>query len=355
MNQHTPWMIYGAYGFTGRWIAEEALRRDMRPILAGRDAAKLEPLAEKLGCQTRVFDLRDTNAVDEALRSVDAVLHCAGPFSQTAEPMLDACLQGGVQYLDITGEIDVIEMIASHDAAGRERGVCLLPAVGFDVVPSDCLAAKLAERLPRAELLQLAIQGMGRVSRGTARTMLENLPRGGRIRRDGEVVAVPLAWKTREIAFRSGRQLAVTIPWGDVASAWHTTGIPNIEVYMAMPDDRIAWLRRVRPLVGLMRVLPESWVGGVLRWFVGPDGASQDDIAEASLWGRVVDADGREFEATVQTPGGYRLTVLTALECLSRVLRGKVGAGFHTPSRAFGSDFVFDIPGVSFRWKDDVD
>ncbi len=357
MSEDKTWLIYGAYGFTGRWIAEEAVRRGMRPVLAGRSADELQPLADELNCPVRVFDLGEPDAVAEQFEEVDAVLHCAGPFSHTAETVVEACLRTSTHYLDITGEIDVIEMVAGLDDRARRRGVCLLPAVGFDVVPSDCLAAKLLWRLPEARTLQLAIQGMGQISRGTARTMLENLPRGGRARRDGNIVAVPLAWTTLEVPFRSGKRSAVTLPWGDVASAWYSTRIPNIEVYLAMPPDRIAWLRRMRGLMYPLRLAPETLVRKVLRWFVdqGVATADQSQQAEASLWGRVADADGNEAEATLQTPGGYRLTVLTALESLERVLREEVEPGFQTPSQAFGADFVLEIPGVSFRWEKEPD
>ena len=82
----------------------------------------------------------------------------------------------GGHYLDITGEIPVIEAAASRHDRAVKAGVCLIPAVGFDVVPSDCLAAMLARRLPDATELILAFTGVSRLSTGTAKTMLEGLP-----------------------------------------------------------------------------------------------------------------------------------------------------------------------------------
>ena len=229
MNKPGEWLLYGASGYTGRRIAEEARRRGLRPILAGRDPRKIRSLAERLGCPARVFPLRSVAGITEDLEGVRAVLNCAGPFSATAEPMMDACLAAGVHYLDITGEIAVIEAAAARHQRAVAAGVSLIPAVGFDVVPSDCLAAMLAERLPGATHLQLAFRLTGSPSAGTAKSMLEALPRGGRARIAERIVRVPVAWKTREIPFRDGRRMAVTVPWGDVASAWHTTGIPNVE------------------------------------------------------------------------------------------------------------------------------
>ncbi|HEV7923072.1 MAG TPA: saccharopine dehydrogenase NADP-binding domain-containing protein, partial [Thermoanaerobaculia bacterium] len=142
------WMIYGANGYTGELIAREAARRGERPILAGRDRTAVEALAKELGLQWRAFPL---DAPD--LRDIQLVLHCAGPFMYTSAPMVRACLDAGAHYLDITGEIVVFEAVMRKDGEAKQRGVTLLPGVGFDVVPTDCLAAQLAQRLPDADEL----------------------------------------------------------------------------------------------------------------------------------------------------------------------------------------------------------
>jgi short subunit dehydrogenase-like uncharacterized protein len=347
----TSWLLYGANGYTGRRIAEEAVRRGMRPVLAGRDRAKIGELATLLGCEARDFGLTDTAEIVRQLEGVFAVLHCAGPFSATAAPMMDACLASGSHYLDITGEIDVIEHAAAQNERAREAGVSLIPAVGFDVVPSDCLAAMLHERLHTAVQLCLAFSGTGSISRGTARTMLENLPRGGRVRRDGKVTRVPLAWKSKEIPFRSGTRTAVTIPWGDVASAWRSTGIPNIEVYLAVDASQIAWMRRLRPFVGLLRLpWPEPIIQSMLRRFMLGGGQPEAGVGQASFWGHVEDAEGKTAEATLETLDGYSLTVETALACVKKVLDGRAEPGFFTPSQAFGADFILSMPKTDVQW-----
>lgn len=354
---NTAWMIYGAYGYTGRAIAEEAIARGMTPIVAGRNRRAVETLAATLDCPARVFDLQGPAlSVAAHLDDVSVVLNCAGPFSATAQIMMEACILAGVHYLDITGEIDVIEAAATLSEHAAAADVCLIPAVGFDVVPSDCLAAMLVQRLPEATELQLAFSAIMRVSRGTARTMLEGLPRGGRVRRDGQIVKVPLAWKEREIPFRGGTQAAVTIPWGDVASAWYSTSIPNIEVYMAMPKQQIRWLRRVRGMLRLLGLRPvRAVVGrGLLRWQRGP-GDVDRNAARAALWGRVSDAAGHCVEATLDTPSGYALTVVTALACVAKILDRtsspqQIPAGFATPSQAFGAEFILEMPDTELQW-----
>jgi short subunit dehydrogenase-like uncharacterized protein len=341
----TQWMIYGANGYTGRRIAEQAAARGLRPVLAGRDAARIRPLADRLGCTHRQFALDDPARVAAGLEGMGLVLNCAGPFSRTAEPMIEACLRAAVHYLDITGEIEVIEAAAARNARAAAAGVVLIPAVGFDVVPSDCLAALLAQRLPAANLLQLAFSGTGRLSPGTARTVLEALPQGGRVRRDGRIVAVPLACKTIRVELADGPRTGVSVPWGDVASAWHTTGIPNIEVYLMMPEGQARWMRRLGRLAPLLRLpLPIDWIrAGLSHFMAGPEA---DQAGGTLLWGRVSNAEGRQAEATLTTPEAYRLTVLSALAAVERVLAGGVGRGFLTPAKAFGVEFVLSLPEV---------
>lgn len=170
-----PWLLYGAYGFTGRLIAREAVERGHRPVLAGRDADETAALADALSLEHGVFGLDEEGALREALAGVDAVVHAAGPFSRTWRPMVEACLATGTHYLDITGEVEVFEALHALDGRASDAGVALLPGVGMDVVPSDCLAARLAERLPDATHLELALHSTGGPSRGTARTQVEAL------------------------------------------------------------------------------------------------------------------------------------------------------------------------------------
>src|SRR5438045_96693 len=115
-------LIYGANGYTGELIAREAVRRGLKPVIAGRNADKLAPLAKELGLQSRAFPL-DKPRLD----GIDAVLHCAGPFVHTSAPMVRACLDAGVHYLDITGEIAVFEAIMSMNDAAIHAGVTLIP------------------------------------------------------------------------------------------------------------------------------------------------------------------------------------------------------------------------------------
>jgi short subunit dehydrogenase-like uncharacterized protein len=340
------WMIYGAYGYTGELTAREAVRRGLRPVLAGRSQAPVEKLAHELGLEWRVFPLDDPAAVRFGLRGTRVVLHCAGPFSATAAPMIDACLQAGVHYLDITGEIAIFELAQQRAGEARAAGVVLCPGVGFDVVPTDCVALALKEALPGATHLALGFDGQSTFSRGTGRTMIEGLKQGGAARIDGRIVPVPLGWKDRRIDFGAGEKLAMTIPWGDVSTAYHTTGIPNVEVYIPMSPGRLAQLRRlnhVRPLLGLGPV-QRFLKARMDRQPPGPD-AVQRESTPTCVWGEARDASGTVRTARIVVANGYTVTVHASLGVVERLLAGPAPAGASTPARLMGRGYVETLPG----------
>ncbi|MGH8282691.1 MAG: saccharopine dehydrogenase family protein [Gammaproteobacteria bacterium] len=338
-------LIYGAYGYTGTLIVEEALEQGLRPTLAGRDPEKLKALAERYGLPSLTLALDNPAAVDEAVKDQRLVLNCAGPFIRTWRPMAEACLRQHVHYLDITGEIQVFEALATLDDAAVKAGVTLLPGVGFDVVPTDCLAAHLKDRMPNAAHLSLAFRGGGGFSRGTRMTMLEGLGRSGAVRRDGRIVPVPAAWKIREVDFGEGRKrVTVTIPWGDVATAWYSTGIPNIETYAALPPGQIRSLRLSRYLGWLLRA---PWLRALLQRRIdagtpGP-GITARKNTESLVWGEVRDAEGRVLQSRLRCGNGYSFTARSAVAAARRVLSGDTQPGFQTPSRVFGIGFVLAL------------
>jgi short subunit dehydrogenase-like uncharacterized protein len=333
----TMWMIYGANGYTGELTAREAVRRGERPILAGRNAATIEPLARELGCEARVFDLAAPR-----LDGVKAVLHCAGPFIHTSRPMIDACLAAGAHYLDITGEIAVFESVFRRDAEAKQRGIALLPGVGFDVVPTDCLAAMLHAKMPDATELWLAFSSRSGVSRGTLKTMIEGMGWGSAIRKEGKITRVPQAWDVREFPFPSGPRMAMTIPWGDIATAYRSTGIPNIRVYSAQSRKSVAQVKRMRPFLPLLRLRPIQRIAQ--RWASKTTGPSEEvrNKAKVELWGRVVNARGDELTMTMTVDEGYNFTVKSSIAAVGRALTSNL-TGALTPSMAFGTNFVNEV------------
>jgi short subunit dehydrogenase-like uncharacterized protein len=342
-------LIYGANGYTGELIAREARARGLAPVLGGRNAPAVAALARELGVDHAAFALDDPAAVAAALARFAAVLHCAGPFSRTAGPMAAACLRARVHYLDVTGEVEVFEGLAARDAEARAAGVMLLPGVGFDVVPSDCLAAHVKHRLPSATRLVLAWISRGGMSRGTATTAAENIHRGGLVRRGGVLARVPTAWKTRPFDFGDGHvRTAVTIPWGDIATAWRSTRIPDIEVYMAVPKSARVGMRLARYARPLLALGP---VRALIRRYVRSGSAGPDAEARTRGWTRLraeaTAPDGTSVVSRLKGPEGYTFTMYAALLCLERVLRGDAPPGYQTPATAYGPDLVLEVPGVA--------
>lgn len=340
------WLLYGAYGYTGRLILQRALSRGHRPTVAGRDAARVEELAGAHGLEGRCFALDDRDRVRRALAGHAAVVHAAGPFSATWRPMVDACLGTGCHYLDITGEIDVLESIHARDDEARDAGLHLIPGAGFDVVPTDCAAAMAAAACPHPVALDLAFRAAGGPSRGTARTALERLGAPGAVRRAGRIVPVATGALRRTIPFTDGPRTAVAIPWGDVSTAWHSTGIPDIRVFLPLPRGLAFVLAGAAPL---LRTKPLRRLAGRLvdAFVAGPDAAARAR-GRSRVWAEARGAGGEVVRRELVTPNGYALTADAVVAALERVLAGEIAEppGAHTPSRAFGADFVLSLDGV---------
>lgn len=345
----SPWstcLIYGAYGYSGKLITKECLARGFKPVLAGRNAEKLAAFAAECGLAHEVVDLSDATALDALLSPMTVVIHCAGPFSRTSKPMVDACLRTGTHYLDITGEVAVFEACAATDAAAKAAGIMVMPGTGFDVVPTDCLAAHLKARMPTATHLELAFQSVGgSMSHGTAMTTVENLNKPSVVRREGRLKSVRSGKLAREVDFGQGPVFTMGIPWGDISTAWHTTGIPNITVYTVVPKKlrAAAWASSfIRPVFGL------AWVQKFLRSRVErrPAGPSEADRSRGYnlLWGRVEGPDGA-VESRLRTTQGYTLTALASVEIARKVLGGEVKPGYQTPASAYGPDLILEFEG----------
>ena len=316
-------------------------------MLAGRDAAGVTSLADRLHLRHRTFALGNSKAVVKT--STASPLFCTrrGPFSATSAQMADACLAAGVHYCDITGEIDVFENLAARDTRARAAGVMLMPGVGFDVVPSDCLAAHVTARLPDATRLRLSIGGLTRASRGTAKTMVEAIAQGVRVRSDGRVVLA--AGTPGGVAdFGVGPRPTVGVSWGDVSTAWHSTGIPNIEVFLEADRN----MRRAAAMPAFVKSVLGT---GVAQRFLkaqidrrlppGPT-AEQRARGRAVVVAETRNAAGTTVTSRLVTGEPYTLTAHTAVEIVHRAANGEAVAGFKTPSAVLGADFIVRFEGV---------
>lgn len=338
-------LLYGANGYTAQLMLPLCAKFGVTPILAGRNAAKIEPLARQYGFEYRIFDLNDAVATATGLDGVGVVLHCAGPFAYTARQMMEACLQQGAHYLDITGEIGVFELAHSLDARARERGITLLPGSGFDVVPTDCLALELKEKMPDATHLTMAFAPVkGGLSHGTALTMNDKAGEGGMMRKDGKIISVPLGRRGELLDFGVAQQFCISIPWGDVSTAYYTTGIPNIEMMTAASPKTFAKLKWQWAFFWFLRL------GFVRRYLKKqilkrPAGPSDERRAKSytMLWGQVKNAKGEELVLTKLVKEGYTLTAHSALWLAAQLANGNGKPGFYTPAGLFGKDITKTI------------
>lgn len=341
-----PWMIYGATGFTGRRMATQAVREGLRPVLAGRSRQALEPLARELRLDYRVFDLTSPSRAAPHLTDMSVVLHCAGPFSATHAPMLEACLASSTHYLDITGEIPVFEALHARDQELRHAALTGISGVGFDVVPTDAVAARIAQHLPTVSRLRLAI-GLTDVSPGTAKTAVELLAMGSRSRQHGLLVEEPLGARLWKVEHADRTLTGVSFPWGDVVTAYYSTGIPTIETYLALPPSRVPALGALNVILPLLRVAAvQQLLKGIAAHAAGPSEMLMRE-GHCIVWGEGTDPHGRSVQAKLTGPEPYAFTVMAALAAVRRVLSGGVSVGALTPSLAFGADFAANLPGVN--------
>ena len=342
-------IVYGAYGYTGELIVRRCIELRIKPLLSGRNEDKLKPVAEKYGLPYETASLEAAD-LDKLLAGSKVVIHAAGPFIFTSKPMVEACIRNKVHYTDITGEIAVFAQASKYDKQAKDAGVMVLPGTGFDVVPSDCLAAHLKSRMENADDLVLAFYGTGRASRGTSLTVVEGLGMGGTIRENGKIKQVPDAYDVKKFDFGPHNILAVTIPWGDVFTAYFSTSIPNIKVYMGLPEKVIGSMKWGRWFGWLMR---SEFVKKRARAKIiaGKAGPSDEQRAKTKTYlvGTVTDKKGNSLTSTLETQEGYTLTAMTSVDVAQKIVSGNFKPGFQTPSLAYGKDLITEVSGYSFQ------
>lgn len=340
-------MIYGATGFTGRLLVEEALKRGHRPLLVGRSAEKLASLAEQLGLDWVAVELTDSAKLTNLVGQVELVFHAAGPYIHTAAPMREACLTAGTHYLDMTGELPVFEAtFAAHERA-LAVGIALISGVGFDVIPTDCLACYVAGQLENPVELIIGVAPITRASAGTTKAGLEMLSDGVQMRRGGQLMPAGEVPAIRQIQFSHQAMSATLTSWGDLSTAFRSTGTPNITTYMAYPGGSARIMRLLMPLArkvlasSRLRDWAKAWVTGHVQ---GPNETMRQHN-RSYLWAQVKNAQGATSQAWLETMEAYRFTAVAGVRCVEQMLANPV-QGALSPTQAFGVDFVLSIEGT---------
>ncbi|WP_436515767.1 saccharopine dehydrogenase family protein [Ekhidna sp. To15] len=342
-------LIYGAYGYTGRLIVNECLKVGIKPIIAGRSAEKAMKFANKHDLEYDVFEVSEKEKLENWLKRGDVVIHCGGPFIHTAKEMVEACLATNTHYLDITGEYQVFDLVKEYDLQAKEKNLMLMPGAGFDVVPSDCLAKHLHTKLPTATDLKLAfVSKGGKLSRGTAKTMIENLGDPQIRRTNGEYEGIPMGKSIREIDYGDFSQISMGISWGDVSTAFHSTGIPNIEVFSGTDEQQIS---KVKKTLRMSFMLKSRMIKNFLirQMDKRPDGPKEEkrDASCMYLWGEASDDNGK-IEARLKTPNGYTLTAMSSVRIAQKIFAEDLKPGFQTPASAYGEGLILEIDGCFY-------
>ncbi len=343
-------LIYGVTGYTGRLVLKEAIAKGLKPIIAGRNLQKTQELALEFGLEFRIFSLDGADSIAPHIRGVNLVLHCAGPFALTARPMMEACLHEKVHYIDITGEIGIMQWAYERDAQAKSAGVMLMCGVGFDLVPTDCVAATLHKQLPDATDLEIGFyMHGGGISHGTMRTMAMNLGNGSFERINHELVAVPLAHKGKIIDFGTHQKFCMSIPWGDLFSAYLSTGIENIVTYTASSKTTYLILKFQRLLNPIFksRVFKFLFNKYIDRYITGPT-QEQNQQGRSFVWGKVSNTHGESKEALLECAESYLLTALCSIHIAKKILDGNFLPGYQTPSAPYGEGLILEIEGSRY-------
>ena len=344
-------MLYGANGYTARLIIKELIGAGIKPVLAGRNQVKISTLADKHGFDHSIFALDDPNVIGKNLTDVTVLINAAGPYSQTAKPFIDNCLKSKTHYIDITGEIDVFVYAESKNRDAEEAGIILCPGTGFDVIPTDCLSYLLKEKLPDAIELNICFfSENGRPSIGTAKTSIEGLANGGRIRSNGIIEHVPLAHAVKEIDYGQGPKMAMSIPWGDVATAYYSTGIPNITVYTPRTQKGIDKIKRQRKWLFIMKLgIVQNFIKNKLDKKIVNGGDSDEKRTQSKMWvwAEVKNDSGQLYSGKFQVANGYDVTGFGAMAIAKYLLEKELAGGYYTPSKLMGPDILDSLPGFS--------
>jgi short subunit dehydrogenase-like uncharacterized protein len=228
-------------------------------------------------------------------------------------------------------------MVLAADEAARQRGITALPAVGFGTVASDGLARHVAERVPQARRLELAVVlATDGSSVGARASTMHALSGGGRVRRDGRLAHRRLGSGARCQDTPVGDRTIVPVPTADLVVSAHTTGIANITTSMPVPlPPAVAEL--VMPAVPLL-TRAFAKLPARTRTRRAPKGRAH--TVESYVWARATDAVGQSAQAWARTGEGYAYTARAAILAVEAALQAEP-LGATTVTRAFGSELSF--------------
>ncbi|NUM32699.1 MAG: saccharopine dehydrogenase NADP-binding domain-containing protein [Bacteroidetes bacterium] len=341
-------IIYGAYGYTGKLIAYEFRKRKIDIVLSGKNEEKLKALSAETGYDYAVVNIDNHQKLVEIFSDAILVINAAGPFINTCIQLIEACLQSKTHYIDINGDIKVFELIKTFETKAVEAEIMLLPGTGFDIVPTDCLANKLKKIMPDATQLKIAFATIGGgVSHGTAATVASRLGEKAFKRENGKLIPIPLGKNSMEIDFGLKKMFVMSIPWGDISTAWTSTGIPNIECFMAVKPKVYKFLKLQFAINWLLKTnLVKSYIRKIIdKKITGPDENKRFN-SYSLVWAEVKNDKDETKVARLKTHDGYTLTAIATVTIAEKIFSGNYKKGYQTPASAYDYNLIEEIEGI---------
>jgi len=317
-------MIYGAAGYTGSMAAEHAASAGLNLVLAGREKnrTKLKAMADRLGAAVKLFSLDEPDATVTSLVGTSVLLNAAGPFANTAEPLMSTAIRAGVHYLDFSAELDTYREALAFDAKARSAGVMLLPGSGGSVSMLGSLAGHAVARVKNARKICVALDVAGTMSRGSAVSASQNTASETLQLLCGHLVT-RVSNELRDFDFGDGPLSSFPATLPDLVTIHHATGVPNIETYVHVSAGAFP-------------------TGDVKDLADGPSFQEREaNRYHAAV--EVTDDGGTVVQSVLDTVNGYTFTAMAAAEAARRVLGGEVRPGFQTPAGLFGHNFAETI------------
>lgn len=357
-----PITVYGATGYTGKLIAAELAKTDVEFALAGRSQEKLEAVAEELRVDVPLHAIANSDA--KGLRDLfgdsSAVIACAGPFYLHGEPVLAAAAAVGTHYLDTTGEQPFIQLaLDQYGPIAEKNGSAVVPAMGFDYVPGDMIAALTALGMGDLDTLRLAYVAKMQPTRGTMLSALDMM-KGADLewRSDGLRPADQSISRGRfDFGGQLGEQAMTRYPAGEHVTVPRHVETKRVETMLSAGSVVPGPLARIAPLIMrpaslAMRTPIKALASRLVNRL--PEGAEADARAD-SAW--TIDcqavAGDRVRRGTVSGKDVYGLTAALLVKGATLAVSGGLrDIGGLAPAQAFEAEsFLSGLDPFDVTWS----
>lgn len=318
-------LIYGATGHTGTLICYEAARRGISFEIAGRNEGKLATLSAQLNTPYHVFQVSDETGWEKALKDKTALLNIAGPFSETAQWAMEACIKFKVHYFDIAAEVDIYRLAETKDMAAKAADIMILSGAGL-FASYDPLVLHTSKRVKNPVALRAAFKYSGGFTPGSIASSVNIFNAGILVRKNGKVEKLPEA-KPATFNFGNGKEECLPTPLGGIILSFKSTGIADIDEYFQM-------------------ALPAA---SGEKATVGVDKHNEANIAtgeRSKIVAEVTGENGEVLRSMIDMPPGYMPTVTASIEIVCRALGGNYKTGFQSPASAYGEQLLESLPDV---------